>query len=130
MVTDARTCTATRRDGTPCKAQATTSTGHCWAHDPEGQERLASARSAGGRARARTARAEKLMPTVLKPVLHALLDALGKVKQSQITPQQASATAALAGAIVRVYEAGMLEERLQALESVQTPGTTARRRGA
>ncbi len=130
MVTDARTCTATRRDGTACKALAFASSGLCWAHDPANQAKVASARSAGGRGRARTARAEKLMPAVLKPVLHALLDSLAKVKQSQINPAQATATAALAGAIVRVYEAGMLEERLQALESVQAPGTTAGRRGA
>ncbi len=71
------------------------------------------------------------MPAVLKPVLHALLDSLAKVKQGDMRPQQASATAALAGAIVRVYEAGMLEERLQALESVQTPSADTRgRRGA
>jgi len=107
------------------------SNGYCWIHDPANQAKATAARSAGGRARSKTARAEKLMPAVLKPVLHALLDALGKVKQSQITPQQASAAAALAAAIVRVYEAGMMEERLQALETAQTADTTAvGRRGA
>jgi len=60
-----------------------------------------------------------LVSTVLRPVLDTLLVAVDDVKAGTLTTQQASALASLAGAIVRVYTAGMLEERVAALEEAQ-----------
>jgi hypothetical protein len=51
-----------------------------------------------------------------------------EVRDGTLTARQAGALAALAGAIVRVYQAGLLEERVAALEAAQ--GTDSVRRGA
>jgi hypothetical protein len=85
------------------------------------------ARAAGGRATARATRAEKLMPAKLRPVLDTLLAALGKVEDGSLTPQQASSMAAVAGAVVRVFQVGTLEERLAALEAAQAADPMRRR---
>jgi hypothetical protein len=88
----------------------------CLFHDADRQEALMAARQAGGRAKATSARMSRLMPASLRPVLNTLLDALGEVHSDVLEPQRANAMAALASAIVRVYGAGQLEERLVALE--------------
>ena len=49
-------------------------------------------------------------------MLQTLLDALAEVHNGDLEPGQANAMAALAGAIVKVYSSGQLEERLEALE--------------
>lgn len=85
-------------------------------HDPARREEMAAARAAGGRGKATAARAEKLVPAVLRPVLQTLLAAVGEVKAGTLTTQQAAALSSLASAIVRVYTAGTFEERLAALE--------------
>ena len=41
------------------------------------------------------------------------------IVDGSLDPRQASAMASVAGAITRVYQAGTLEERLQALEQAQ-----------
>ena len=111
-------CRGVRRDGTPCGAQAGPG-GWCWAHDPANDEARRAARSRGGKGKATAARAEKLVPAVLRPVLDTLLDAVGEVKAGTLSTQQAGALASLAGAIVKVYQVGTLEERLSALEAAQ-----------
>ncbi len=124
-----RHCSATRRDGTPCAAPPSAvdpAMGYCWAHNPAKREARRAARAKGGRQRATAARAEKLVPAVLRPVLDTLLAAVGEVKDGTITTQQAGALSSLAGAIVKVYQVGTLEERLTALEAAQ--GATEQRR--
>ena len=112
-------CRGTRRDGSPCQAPPHTvnAAGWCWAHDPANAGRRREAQARGGRNRAAAARAEKLVPVILRPVLDTLLDAVGEVRGGTLTPQQAGALASLAGAIVRVFTAGTLEERVAALEA-------------
>ena len=128
-------CRGARRDGTPCRApvHAINGAGWCWAHDPARAEERRAARAAGGRATRRTARLNRLVPGTLRPVLVTLLDALdgvhpgeGEDSASRVTPAQAQAMASLAGAIVKVYQVGVLEERVEALEAAQE---TARGRG-
>ncbi len=126
MVDGGRRCAATRVDGSPCRGLATAST-FCWAHDPENRAKVASVRAAGGHGRARTARAGKLVPRSLRPVLATLFTALDEVHAGELTPQQGSSIAALAGAIVRTYTVGTMEERLQALEQAQTDAPVGRR---
>ena len=112
-------CQATRRDGPPCTAPVQPGRAYCFAHDPEQAEARQAAREKGGRGKAAAARAEKLVPAVLRPVLDTLLAAVGEVKAGAITTQQAGALSSLAGAIVKVYQVGTLEERIAALEQVQ-----------
>ena len=119
-------CAARRKDGQPCTAPARAGGEYCFAHAPELAEVRRASREKGGRGKATAARAEKLVPAVLRPVLDTLLAAVGEVKDGTLTTQQAGALGALAGAIVRVYQVGTLEERLAALEAAQ--GATETRR--
>lgn len=113
------TCAATRRDGQPCTSPALPGSRFCFGHDPALARKRRAGQAAGGRNRAKTARLAKLVPETLRPVLATLLDALDEVHDGDLEPKAASAMAALAGAIVRVYSAGTLEERIAALEAAQ-----------
>ncbi len=46
------TCTAYKRDGTPCTLPSNGSNGLCWAHDPANQEKRRRGQSRGGRTKA------------------------------------------------------------------------------
>ncbi len=123
-----RHCSATRRDGAPCAAPPSAvdaATGFCWAHNPAKRAARRAARAKGGRGKATAARAEKLLPSHMRPVLGAVFAALRDVRSGTITPAQASAIASLAGAAVKVYQVGRLEERIADLEAVQEGRLTA-----
>jgi hypothetical protein len=117
MQGDARKCTAVRRDGAPCSAPALPSSAFCFAHDPTQQAALRESRAAGGRAKRRTERAAKLVPASLRPTLEAILAAVEECREGTISPQQASGMAALAGAACKLYDVGVLQERLGELEA-------------
>jgi len=126
MQRDRTPCKATRANGERCKSPAVRSSGYCWAHEPGGAEARQEARRAGGKAKSRAARLDRLVPATLRPVLVTLLDALDGVHSAEgddsvprVTPAQAQAMASLAGAIVKVYQVGVLEERVEALEEEQ-----------
>jgi hypothetical protein len=86
-------------------------------HSPEKQADHAAVRAAGGRAKSRAARLDKLVPASLKPAIGVLFAALEEVHSGDLTPAQGQAMAAIAGAIGRLYQTGVLEERLSALEA-------------
>ena len=113
------TCTATRRDGAPCTSPLVGASGRCFAHDPARHEQVAAARARGGHGKRRIARVEKLVPASLRPALALLFTALDETHAGELDPRAASAMAALAGAIGKLYQAGVLEERVAALEAVQ-----------
>ena len=104
-------CREVKADGSRCRAWATAS-GLCIFHTPGGQE----ARRKGGMNSSRKARADKLLPLRLRPLLELLEQALVEVHDGNLGHSQGSAMATLAGAIVKLYESGVLEERLTALE--------------
>lgn len=109
-------CVGVRKDGQPCHAPAT-SGDYCPSHDPALRERMAEARRQGGKNRSRSARAERLVPSHLKPVYGLLAKALVEVYESALDPRQATALASLAGAMVKVLTSGELEERVRMLEA-------------
>jgi hypothetical protein len=47
----ASTCTATKRDGSPCTLPSYGSDGLCWAHDPKNAERRRRGQSRGGKSK-------------------------------------------------------------------------------
>ena len=117
-------CRAMRRDGQRCRSTIVLPSGFCPMHDPARQAEVRAARERGGRNKARAARLDRLVPGSLKPVLAALIDALHEVhgedgQPPTLSPAQASAMASLAGAVVKVYQVGVLEERVEALEAAQ-----------
>jgi hypothetical protein len=104
-------CVGTRKDGAPCTARVMGAGDYCFAHDPERVTQRREARAHGGRNRATRARLDRLVPATLRPMIGALLEALDEVHSGDLDPRQASAMAALAGAITRAYGVGVLEER-------------------
>ena len=117
MQGDARGCKALRRDGGPCRASAILPSGYCVMHDPERQEEAAGVRAAGGKAKSRARRLDRLVPASLKPTLALVLAAVEEAYDGSLPPARANAVATLAGAAVRLYQVGALEERLAALEA-------------
>jgi hypothetical protein len=57
-----------------------------------------------------------MLPLRLRPVLELLETALTEVHDGHLKPSEATAIAALAGAIVKTIEAGVFEQRLIELE--------------
>ena len=110
-------CQATRKDGRPCSVRALTGSAWCFAHDPERAAQRAEARRKGGRGKARLARVERLVPGTLRPVLALLLTTLEETHRGDLDPKVAGALAAVAGAVCRVYQAGVVEDRLAELEA-------------
>src|SRR5918997_1039092 len=102
----ARTCRATRTDGSPCISAIVLPSGFCHPHDPDRRESIAGARAKGGQGKGRIARAERLVPASLRPTIAALFDALQEVHAGTLDPRAAGAMAALAGAIAKLYSVG------------------------
>ena len=123
-------CQATRKDGQPCTVRTLTGSAWCFAHDPSRAAQRTEARRRGGRGKAKAERAGKLVPASLRPSLALLFEALDEVHRGELDPRAAGAMAALAGAISRLYQTGVLEERLAALEQAhaQAQATTTGRR--
>jgi hypothetical protein len=76
MTTKRNQCESTKRNGEPCQAQALPNSPHCWAHDPELQERRQEARKRGGKNRSGVVRLRGLVPPRLLPVFDTLEQAL------------------------------------------------------
>jgi TRAP-type mannitol/chloroaromatic compound transport system permease large subunit len=93
----------------------------CFGHDPDLQERRTHGRQRGGENRATAKRLDRLLPASLKPTIALLFTVLEEVHTGALTPAQGTAIAALAGAIARLYQAGIVEERLAALEATTAP---------
>ncbi len=110
-------CAGTRKDGTPCTAKVMGPGDYCYAHDASRTAERDEARRKGGTGRATRARLDRLVPATLRPMIASLLGALDEVHRGDLDPKRASAMASLAGAIVRAYSVGILEERVQALET-------------
>ncbi len=112
----ATACRATKRSGAPCGSAVVLASGYCFLHDPDRRAAARAVSAKGGRGKSRIARVEKLVPASLRPTIAALFTALEEVHAGTLDPKQAQAMAALAGAIARLYTAGVLEERVAALE--------------
>ncbi len=112
----AATCSATRRDGSPCQGPVLDDAGLCWAHSPAVAAKRAEKRRLGGANRATNKRLDRLMPASLKPAIALLYQALEEVHRGDLDARNAGAMAALAGAIARLYQTGVLEDRVSALE--------------
>jgi hypothetical protein len=121
------TCTAYRKDGAPCTAQALPGRLLCWAHDPDLTEQRRTKSAEGGKNRATSRRLDKLTPATLRPLLTKFIAAVDAVEAGKLEPRQASAMAASGSVILKFYEVGYLEAtlaetqaRLEALERGQS----------
>ena len=115
------TCKAVRADRSPCTTRARAS-GYCWAHDPALREKRRAACRAGGQNKANAARAQRLVPSQLRPVLGLLIRGMDEVYRGTLEPTRYSAMASGAGAVCKLFALAELEERLLALERSQEGG--------
>lgn len=111
-------CQATTTAGAACRGRPLPGKAFCLAHDdsPDMVERRRAGNVAGGHNRSTAARVSRLLPVTLRPVAGRLLEAIAQVHDGELDPRVLSAMAAGAGALTRVMAAGMLEERIAALE--------------
>jgi len=109
-----QSCDYVKADGTVCGAPANRS-GFCIGHAPTAAE----ARRAGGRAGGRAARAERLLPPRLSPVLDDLRWAMDGLREGSVDPKVATAMASVARAMTDTAMAGELEMRLRRLERTE-----------
>ena len=116
-------CTATRTDGQPCRG-LDTGNGLCVTHRPEASEW----RRMGGAATSTAHRANRLLPARLRPLVELLEQAVQQAYAGTLVSPQAALIAPLSRALIAAFSAGMLEERLQALE--QAAAETRRERAA
>jgi hypothetical protein len=117
-------CAAVRKDGTQCKGNATANSPYCFAHTPDANAN----RAKGGRATRKSERAARLLPVRMQPVSALLSTALQEVYDGKLEPKQASAMAALASALCRIYQVSEFEERIRHLEQIVNT-TTERNAG-
>jgi len=116
-----------RAAGGPCGSAVVLASGFCFLHDPTRAADRAAASVKGGRGKARIARAERLVPDAMRPVLRLLMDAMTETHAGDLDPKVATALAALAGAVARIYASAGIEAQLADLEAQIA---TLTRRGA
>ncbi len=117
-------CRATRADGEPCTVRALAD-GYCFAHSQTTAGKRRTARAMGGRNKGTAQRVQRLVPHELRPVLSLLLTALTETHEGTLPTQQATALAALAGAISRIYGTVEIEARMAAIERRVTDGNAS-----
>ena len=111
-----RTCTATKRDGSPCTLPSYGSDGLCWAHDPKNAERRRRGQSRGGKSKP-------------NKELVSIKQRLSNLADDVLEGRQDKGVAAVASQVLNVYlravsvelkvnEQLELIERLEALEEV------------
>ncbi len=111
LATERKRCCAIRKDGQPCTAFATVGD-YCVGHFPNSLE----VRRKGGFNSSKKARLDAMLPGRLRPILELLEKSIEETHSGRLEAKKAQAIASLAGAVVRVLEAGILEERLLRLE--------------
>ena len=119
------TCTATKRDGSPCTLPTNGQQGLCWAHDPKNAERRRRGASRGGRAKA-----SRELPQ-LKTLLADLTD---KVLSGELETGRAAVANQLINTRLRAVEVERkiremddIEERIAALEMMASRGNGGNR---
>jgi hypothetical protein len=115
-----RTCTATKRDGSPCTLPSYGSGGLCWVHDPKNAARRRRGQSRGGKSKPNKE---------LVSIKQRLSDLADDVLETKVD----KGVAAVASQILNVYlrsielerkirETDELEERIRRLEEGKTGG--------
>lgn len=118
-VVEQQGCEARRADGTPCAARPLPGQRHCWAHSPELAARREQARTTGGYNSASAARAQKMLPSQLRPVMALLIQAMRETHDGHLEPAKLSAMASAAAAVTRMFSLVELEGRVAALEALE-----------
>ena len=109
-------CKSKKVNGEPCRGNAGPD-GFCFAHSPVLASKHAEASMRGGHNKSNAIRAQKLMPARLVPVFVMMEEVLAEVYHDKMLDYKKAQTIALvARALVAIFTAGELEERLRTLE--------------
>lgn len=106
-------CTAIRKDGQACRARAVVN-GLCIGHQPPNPEW----RRKGGQNSSTAHRLQKFVPSQLKSLFKTLEAAMIEVHSGKLDHRKGQAMASLASAMVKLFEVGLVEERLEWLEEM------------
>ncbi len=110
----AGTCTATKRDGTPCTLPSIGSEGLCWAHDPKNAEKRRRGQTRGGKSKP----SKELVG--IKERLRSLADDVlaGEVDRANaaVAGQLLNTVIRAIGMEMKVREVEELEARLDGIE--------------
>lgn len=110
-------CTATTREGRPCKAPTLAGRPYCFAHDPEKEEERREARRRGGeRSRRRPLKLVELGSA--DAVREALERVLAETLALSNSIRRNRAAGYLLGLVLRALEQGDLEARVEKLEEL------------
>ncbi|HEX9412228.1 MAG TPA: hypothetical protein VF916_01880 [Ktedonobacterales bacterium] len=105
-------CVALTKAGQPCRAFASTPDGRCMLHGPRASE----LHVLGGKATSNANRSLKLLPARLVPIFERLLRVFEQLDAGEYDRQQATAMASVASVLIKVVNAGELEERMRVIE--------------
>lgn len=118
-MTDARRCTATNRDGSPCSATPQPDRETCVWHDPDRADERRRSKREGGRSKSNATRAKKKVLDAaleLGDIDTALCKALSDVLEGTLEPNVSTAAASIARTISAVRAATEHEQRISELE--------------
>jgi hypothetical protein len=105
-------CQAITQGGQRCRGKARPS-GFCFSHDPALAQARQEGSARGGKNKTTEARAARLVPDTLRPVLFKVLQAMQDVSTGRMEPRVASALASLASVVVRIHEAERAEQPIE-----------------
>jgi hypothetical protein len=108
-------CKRIKANGEPCKAIARED-GLCFAHSPALAKQHTDASIKGGHNKSNAMRLQKLMPARLVPIYKLMEEVLSDVYNDKIDLKKAHTMAVVARAMVAIFTAGELEERVRSLE--------------
>jgi len=97
-----RYCQAIKRNGEPCKAWGSRTTGLCPCHSPNFREIAAK----GGKSKSKQAQLMSRLSPTHKDLLDALTKCLGEVHQGTVSAQVGQSLAALSTAILKIVAEG------------------------
>ncbi len=109
-------CQAERKNGQPCQGKALPDSPFCFAHDDRYADLRRQGSSRGGKNKRTEARVQRLIPHDLRGLQRLLFQVIDNTYTGDLDPRKATAIATTATALLRIYEAGEFEQRLQALE--------------
>lgn len=115
------TCTSTKADGSPCRAQALPGKAVCVFHDPDGAERRAEARRRGGHTRNRPpatlpADAPDMALATVADIVGAVASVFNQVRKGILDAKVGNCLSGLLGVQLRALAGEALEQRVAALE--------------
>ena len=115
-----RPCRAKKPDGSSCQAAALPGSDFCFFHDPDLADERREANAFGGRQnRMKTldADAPDVKVESCQDIVRLIGETINQVRKGQLDPRVANAIGYLTNVLIKAYEQGDLEKRIEDLEA-------------